>query len=198
MKTKLLALGVAATLLATAGCNRDVAEPSAVDPDPEVVTTPGEASSQAPEPMPETMPAAPATTTPGTGIPGTPATGPTLMESQAMAPGGGTYVTDSAGNALYMLEGNRDGTKCTGACLEAWPPLLVGDAQPTAGPSLEASMVASMKRPDGAMQVTYNNHPLHRYAADTGRGRTAGHDVHDQWGGWYLLTPRGEKHAGAR
>jgi predicted lipoprotein with Yx(FWY)xxD motif len=198
MKSKLLALGVMAALFATAGCNRDTAEPAAVDPNPEVATTPNEAASQAPETMPETMPATPATTTPGTGIPGTPATGPTLMESQASAPGGGTYLTDSAGNALYMLEGDRDGTKCTGACLEAWPPLLVGEAQPTAGPSLEASMVASMKRPDGAMQVTYNNHPLHRYAADTGRGRTAGHDVHDQWGAWYLLTPRGDKVADVR
>lgn len=193
MKTIPLALAVIAALLAAAGCNQDVAEPTAVNPDPEVATTPGEAASQAPESMPGTMPIAPATTTPGTGIPAAPATGPTLMQSRTPGPGGGTYVVDRAGNALYMLEGNRDGTKCTGACLEAWPPLLVGETQPTAGPNLQASMVASIRRPDGSMQVTYNHHPLHRYAADTGKGRTAGHDVHDQWGRWYLLTPGGEK-----
>lgn len=194
MKTRLLALGVAASLFTAAGCNRDTAEPTVVDPDPEVVTTPGEAASQAPAPMPETMPVTPATTTPGTGIPATSDAGPTLMESRTPGPGGDTYVADGAGNALYMLEGDRDGSKCTGACLEAWPPLLVGEAQPTAGTGLQDGMVASIKRPDGSMQVTYNNHPLHRYAADTGTGRTAGQDVRDQWGEWYLLTPGGEKY----
>lgn len=183
MKMKLLALGMTASLVAVGGCNRDVATPTAVPVEPGVVTTPGEVASQTPEPMPETRPIAPVAT---------PATGPTLMQSQAPLAAGGTYVVDSAGSALYMLEGNRDGAKCTGACLEAWPPLLMGDAQPTGGPGLEASMVASIKRPDGAMQITYNNHPLHRYAADTGRGRTAGHGVRDQWGTWYLLGPGGE------
>jgi predicted lipoprotein with Yx(FWY)xxD motif len=198
MKTKLIALGVMASLLATAGCNQDVAEPTAVNPDPEVSTTPNEAASQAREAMPDTMPATPATTTPGTGVPGTPATGATLMASASPAPGGGSYVADSAGSALYMLEGDRDGSKCTGPCLQAWPPLLVGETQPTAGDGLQAGMVASIQRPDGSMQVTYNHRPLHRYAADSGVGRTAGHGVRDQWGEWHLLTPAGEKVAAKR
>lgn len=198
MKTNPLAFAVIVSLLAAAGCNRDVAEPTAVNPDPEVATTPNEAASQAREPMPETMGTTPATTTPGMGVADAPATGPTLMQSQAPGPHGGTYLVDSAGNAVYMLEGDRDGSKCTGPCLQAWPPVLVGETQPTAGPGLQPTMVASVRRPDGSMQVTYNNHTLHRYAADTGRGRTAGHEVRDQWGEWYLLTPTGEKVEGKR
>lgn len=197
MKTKLLALGVTASLLVAAGCNRDVAEPTLANPDPEVVTTPNEAASQAPEAMPQTMPATPATTTPGTGMPTAAVTGHTLVESETPGPNGGTYLADSAGQAVYMLEGDRDGSKCTGACLTVWPPLLVGDTQPTAGPNLEPSMVGSVKRPDGSMQVTYNNHPLYHYAADAGRGRTSGHNVRDQTGHWYLLTARGEQYTGA-
>lgn len=198
MKTQLLALGVIVSLFAAAGCGQDDgAAPTTAESNPDVVTTPSEAASQEPVAMPETMPVTPATTTPGLGVPVTSTGDATLMESQTTGPGGGTYIVDSAGTSLYMLEGNRDGTKCTGACLEAWPPLLVGDTQPNAAPSLQASMVGSIKRPDGAMQVTYNNHPLHRYAADTGRGRTAGHGVRDQWGEWYLLTPEGEESASA-
>jgi predicted lipoprotein with Yx(FWY)xxD motif len=199
MKTQLLALGVLVSLFAATGCGQDdVAAPTLVQPDPEVATTPNEAASQEPVGMPETMPATPATTTPGLGVPVASTGGATLTESQTAAPGGGTYLVDRAGTALYMLEGNGDGSRCTGACLEAWPPLLVGDTQPNAAPSLQASMVGSIKRPDGAMQITYNNHPLHRYAADTGRGRTAGHGVRDQWGEWHLLTPQGEKVASAQ
>lgn len=104
----------------------------------------------------------------------------------------GAYVADAGGNALYMMEGGDDANRCTDVCLEAWPPLLVGDIQPSAGTGLQAGMVGSIQRADGAVQVTYNGHPLYRYAADTGAGRTSGHDIEDQWGEWYLVTPQGE------
>lgn len=125
---------------------------------------------------------------------GTPQTGEvapgTLMVVTGAGPG--PYIADSAGNALYTLEDDTDGSKCRDECLQAWPPLLVGEVQPAAGPQLQAGLVGTWQRPDGTTQVTYNGHMLHRYAADTGTGRTAGQGVEDQWGEWYLLTPAGE------
>lgn len=111
----------------------------------------------------------------------------------ATAGSGGIYIADSAGNALYMLENDADGTACVGDCLETWPPVLVTDAQPTVdlGVDLDPALLGTIERPDGTLQVTYNGHPLYRYAADTGANRIAGHGLDDRWGEWYLLTPTG-------
>jgi len=108
---------------------------------------------------------------------------------------GGNYVVDSAGSALYMLEGDEDGSGCTDDCTEVWPPLLVNDVQASIDPAttLDAGMLGRIERADGTTQVTYNGHPLYRYAADTGANRTAGHGLQDQWGHWYLVTPEGEE-----
>ncbi len=115
----------------------------------------------------------------------------------ATADDGGTYLTDSAGNAVYMLEGDPEGDACVGDCLETWPPVLVTDVQPSVdlGVDLDPALLGTIERPDGTMQVTYNGFPLYRYAADTGANRIAGHGIDDQWGEWYLLTPTGEEFA---
>src|SRR5690606_30967952 len=112
--------------------------------------------------------------------------------------GAAAYLTNSAGSALYYVEGDRDGSGCTGECVSAWPPLLVGDAMPGASAGLQAGMIGTVTRPDGQRQVTYNGHPLYRYAADTGLGEAAGSEVRDQWGRWRLIGPDGEAVAGAQ
>ena len=111
----------------------------------------------------------------------------------ATADGGGTYLTDSAGNAVYMIEDDPEGDACVGDCLETWPPVLVADVQPTVDVSmnLDPALLGTIERADGTMQVTYNGFPLYRYAADTGANRIAGHGIEDQWGHWYLLGPTG-------
>lgn len=106
----------------------------------------------------------------------------------------GPYVADSAGNALYFLEGDTDGSKCVDDCTQAWMPVLATGAEPSGAPGLDAARVATVQRADGSQQVTYNGHPLYRYAADNGAGSVAGQGVQDQWGHWYLLTPAGEEH----
>lgn len=195
MKTKLIVSTVLASLVLVAGCERDGEVPVAADADNAAVVTPNEAASQAPEAMPETMPSGLAR------IEGDPAGAPTvvghtLVESQIPGPDGGAYVVDSSGRAVYIVEGDRDGSMCTGPCVQAWPPLLVGETQPAVGPNLVPSMLGSVQRPDGSMQVTYNGHPLYHYAAGGGRGQTLGHNVRDQFGHWYLITARGEKYTG--
>lgn len=191
MSMKLIAGAVLASLAALAGCNRDTEEPFAGgNVGPDVVTTPNETASQAAEPMPETLSSGQARIEGGP-MPAAPAVGLTLVESTIPGPGGSAYLADTEGRAVYVLDGDRDGSACTGACLQSWPPVLVTDVQPAAGPNLDASMLASIKRADGSMQVTYNGRPLYRYAADSGRV-TTGHMVKDGAGQWTLITARGE------
>lgn len=105
----------------------------------------------------------------------------------------GSYVADSAGNAVYFLEGDTDGSKCVDACTQVWMPVLVTTATPSGAAGLDTAMVGTIQRADGTSQVTYNQHPLYRYTPDTGAGSTAGKGVEDQWGHWYLLTAAGEE-----
>jgi len=115
----------------------------------------------------------------------------------ATAGGPGPYLVNSAGSALYYVEGDTDGAKCVDQCIEVWPPLLVAEAAPTPGAELEAGLLGTIEREDGSTQVTYNNHPLYRYAADVGVGRTGGHDLQDKWGHWHLVSPEGEAVTGS-
>lgn len=135
----------------------------------------------------------PATTEPSMDTP--PASGEGVL-TVGTAEEGGTYIADSAGNAVYMLEADGDGVDaCIGDCLETWPPVLVTDIQPSVdlGTDLDATLLGTVERDDGTMQVTYAGFPLYRYAADTGANRTAGQGIEDQWGHWYLVTPTGEE-----
>ena len=104
----------------------------------------------------------------------------------------GAYVADSAGSALYALEGDVAGEGCVETCPETWPPVLIEQAQPTVAAGLQPNLVSVVERPDGTRQVTYGNRPLYRYAGDAGAGRTAGHGVSDRWGRWHLVGVGGE------
>lgn len=111
----------------------------------------------------------------------------------------GDYLVDGAGKSLYMLEKDKQGTGGTGAesvcfdkCVKEWP-LLTAEGEPQAGDQIDASKLSTIERKDGKTQVTYNGWPLYYYHSDKQRGDTAGQDKHDEWGGWYLLSPSGEK-----
>lgn len=162
----LLALVV---LAAVAGCQRDDAGSAAVPPS---------------QPDTNTMQQGPGQSAP------TPAEAerrPILAISDSQP----AHLVDGAGQALYVLEGNDDGSRCDAACENAWPPVQAEEAQPLTGPGGYETRLGSMPRPDGGLHVTYHGQPLYRYAADSGVGATAGHGVEDQWGAWSLVTPEG-------
>lgn len=98
------------------------------------------------------------------------------------------HLVDAAGQALYVLEGNEDGSRCDAECENAWPPVQAEASQPIAGQGGVAGELSTMPRADGGLHVTYNGQPLYRYAADSGVGATAGDGVQDQWGTWSLVT----------
>ncbi len=67
----------------------------------------------------------------------------TLMVATEGAPG--LYLTNSAGSALYMLEGNEKGDRCSDeACLAAWPPMLASAAVPSADVGLQPALVGQL------------------------------------------------------
>ncbi|HEU4992268.1 MAG TPA: hypothetical protein VFT52_07240 [Luteimonas sp.] len=121
-----------------------------------------------------------------------PADGAAGSNPLVVATGGAAspYVADRSGAALYALEGDADGSGCTGECTRTWPPVLVEGAMPSDTPGLQAGMVGVVQRADGGTQVAYNGHPLYRYGGDAGAG-TAGHGVSDKWGHWSLVGPGG-------
>ena len=106
------------------------------------------------------------------------------------------YLTDAAGQALYVLEDNAGGQRCDAACEEAWPPVLTEEARPLADPRIGAGGAGALPRQDGGQHVTYRGQPLYRYAADRGAGRTAGDGVEDQWGRWSVVEVDGAPAAG--
>ncbi len=105
----------------------------------------------------------------------------------------GPYIADQNGRALYLLEEDpRGASACYDACAGVWPPYLALQGTPRAAdPAVQARLIGTLRRRDGAMQVTYGGHPLYYYTKDPGPGQANGHDVRDQWGEWYLVDPKG-------
>ena len=106
----------------------------------------------------------------------------------------GAYLTDGEGRALYLLEGEpTDSSTCYDACATEWPPFVAAGGTATAdAPEVQGNLIGSITRRDGQRQVTYAGHALYYYHDDEGPGQATGHDVTDQWGEWYLVTPAGE------
>ena len=108
----------------------------------------------------------------------------------------GRILDDSQGRTLYVFQ--RDsGTKsaCFGACATNWPPLR--SANPTVGSGANASMVGTIKRSDGAPQVTYNGHPLYTFKGDSSPGDTSGQGINAFGGLWYAVSPAGQQVTGS-
>ncbi|WP_228076738.1 COG4315 family predicted lipoprotein [Novilysobacter ciconiae] len=105
--------------------------------------------------------------------------------------GPGDFLADNDRRAVYMLEGDEDGTGCAASCLTQWAPLFPPTGEPTVSGGLSPVLIGTVERPDGSRQITYNGHPLYHFIGDSRPGDTLGHQRHDEWGQWYLLTPQG-------
>jgi predicted lipoprotein with Yx(FWY)xxD motif len=89
----------------------------------------------------------------------------------------GSVIVDAQGRTLYRFTAEAQGVPvCTGACVGTWPPALASTA------SGLPKHVATVKRPDGGkLQLTYDGHPLYRYAGDQSNADANGEGVGGQW-----------------
>ena len=101
----------------------------------------------------------------------------------------GAMLVDSEGRSLYLLtEDERNVSTCTGACADAWVPLLT-EVDPIAGEGVDASRLGTISRDDGALQVTYNGRALYHFA---GHSATVGEANGQGTGGvWFVVSPDG-------
>jgi predicted lipoprotein with Yx(FWY)xxD motif len=129
------------------------------------------------------------TTAEGTGA-GTAAT-----ISVGSASGVGKVLVDSKGMTLYYFEKDQKGSgksKCEGACAGAWPPLTTSGAPEPIG-GVNPSMLGTIERTDGSMQVTYAGWPLYTFVEDRKPGEDNGTDSKAFGASWYPLHSNGAK-----
>jgi predicted lipoprotein with Yx(FWY)xxD motif len=103
----------------------------------------------------------------------------------------GKILVDTQGRTLYLFQKDAGtNSACAGACAVAWPPLRAART-PVVGAGLTASKLGTTARTDGKPELTYNGHPLYRYAADEKPGDTNGQGATAFGGGWFALSPAG-------
>ena len=105
----------------------------------------------------------------------------------------GKFLVDSQGRTLYLFEKDT-GTKsmCSGACASVWPP-STPSGRPKAGANVDQGLLGTTAGSDGKTQLTYNGHPLYRYVGDQAAGDTNGQGLTQFGGGWYVVSPAGQK-----
>jgi predicted lipoprotein with Yx(FWY)xxD motif len=104
----------------------------------------------------------------------------------------GKILVNSKGHTFYLFAKDQNGkSSCIGQCAKYWPPLIVR-GKPTAGPGVKKSLIRTTKRSNGALQVTYNRHPLYTYVVDTKAGQTHGQRVSAFGAKWYAVSASGK------
>lgn len=160
--------------LVVAGCGDDGEQPTA---------PPQEAASAA------TTATAPDERQTGTATSTTPRPGTQIVAGDSQF---GRMLFDARKQAIYIFE--RDSprqTVCYGGCAEAWPPVYTS-GEPVAGSGVRSSLLGTIERRDGRMQVTYAGKPLYYYAHE-GSGEVRCHNVDLNGGLWWVVGPDGKR-----
>ena len=110
--------------------------------------------------------------------------------------GFGTVLVDSQDAVLYTNDIDR-GSRivCTAECAAEWIPLVApSGGQPTSDDSAVQAKLGTIKRPDGATQVTFGGKPLYSFVQDPS-GEVTGDGFTASFGGatfvWTVATSSG-------
>jgi len=102
--------------------------------------------------------------------------------------GGVTVLTNAQGRTLYWFAPDTPtASACTGSCAVYWPPVT---GSPHAGPGVTGPL-GTITRPGGAVQATYDGHPLYTYIGDSGPRQARGNDLDLNGGLWYEVRVSG-------
>jgi predicted lipoprotein with Yx(FWY)xxD motif len=174
-------LGILALCLGLlVGCGDD-ADPAAEDP----------STSASPTDQPTDQPADTSAPSP-TGEPA-PSKKPAEAGTRIVVEGSdfGPMLFDETGQAIYLFDVETTSEpRCYDACAEAWPPVLA-KGTPVAGRGVDESLLGTVERTDGTVQVTYADHPLYFYAHEA-KHEVLCHDVFLNGGNWYVVQPSGD------
>jgi len=101
-----------------------------------------------------------------------------------------TILVDSRGMTLYHpINEKARKPSCVGGCARVWPPLVLPrGATLAAGAGVSRLRLATVKRADGRLQLTYAGLALYRYSGDRKPGDTKGEGVGKIW---YAVGPNG-------
>ena len=121
---------------------------------------------------------------------GVPVTGEATV-AVSQHPTYGSILANGEGFSLYVFASdvqNSGASACTADCALAWPPLMSQGA-PIAGAGVDGTLLSTLTRDDGSMQMTYNGWPLYIFSGDIAPGDATGQGMD---GVWFLVTPAGE------
>jgi predicted lipoprotein with Yx(FWY)xxD motif len=93
----------------------------------------------------------------------------------------GAVLANGTGLTMYYNTREKGGKiVCTGSCVSTWPPVVVTGAVPQATAGIKGSF-ATIARPDGTTQLTFDGWPLYTYSGDTSSGTAAGQGIEKIW-----------------
>jgi predicted lipoprotein with Yx(FWY)xxD motif len=120
-----------------------------------------------------------------------PTTNPSLTLALEDSPAG-PILTTGTGATLYDFAPDtaRHSACVSDPCLFQWPP-LVQHGPVTVGRGVNTALVGTLRRPDGATQLSYGGHPLYTYGLDVTPGMVMGQAIDQDGGLWYVLGPHG-------
>ena len=102
----------------------------------------------------------------------------------------GDHLTGEDGKTLYVLTKDTPGaTTCTDSCAATWPAFTLDSGETVVAGTGVTGTLGTLKRPDGSMQVTYDNRPVYYFSGDSAAGDVKGQGV---GGVWFVVTPAGE------
>ena len=126
-----------------------------------------------------------------------------MQKEKQEAGGSGTAITvadsefgpmlfNSKKQAIYIFENDPKGESvCYDDCAEAWPPVFT-EGEPKATGDVKQSLLGTVKRRDGKLQVTYAGKPLYYYDHE-GPGEVRCHNVNLNGGLWWVVGPDGKR-----
>jgi predicted lipoprotein with Yx(FWY)xxD motif len=109
-------------------------------------------------------------------------TGSTYIKVSQTSINGQTVQILTTGTGLTLYYRTSDvppNAVCTGACAQAWPPLLA-QGQIITSMTITSGQLTIQQTANGK-QVEYNGHPLYTYVGDTAAGQTKGQGVGNVW-----------------